>query len=120
MQPAPRSKRSPLKTLPGACRRPSADLGLHACGGWPGPSSTYLLQVPYGTAAARAKVYPAKSPIPLVPLGVTHAGEAQTQAVSSSCGQHLVTLASGILSRPYLLAVDYGARMGGDLAMPQR
>ncbi len=103
MQPSPRSTRSLLKTLPGACRSPSDDLGVCASGGWLGPSLTYLLQVPYGTAAARAKVYRASSPIP---LSVTYAGEAQTQAVRNSCSQYLVTLASRILSRPYLLAVD--------------
>src|ERR1700674_2027124 len=61
MQPSPRSTQSLLKTLPGARRSPSDDLGLRAGGGWHGASLPYLLQVPHGTAAARAKVSRASS-----------------------------------------------------------
>ena len=49
---------------------------LPAGGGWIGRPLTYLLQVPSGTAAARAKVYRASSPIPVVSFSVTHVGEA--------------------------------------------
>src|SRR6266853_124238 len=57
MQPSPSSTQWLLKALPGASQSPSDELGLLAGGGWLGPSLTYLLQVPCGTASARSKVY---------------------------------------------------------------